>query len=520
MAFHRRFKVTLAGLSHGRTDRHAGRQQRPADQPPDVHGSNGVVVRLQDARLADQNVVVAALDGDGLQRVERSRAGIEAGIKSTVSLQPGEVLARHPVGRREVSAHVDAPVGVALDDEHARRRCVDRFDVAGDATHETRVGRAVLVQAHDVVGGPAVDGAESAADQDLAVGLDGDGEGAGVEVRVEGGVQRPVGVEAGQLGGFAVVDAVEAPGHEHLAVGQPGLRIDLFGQTENDVVRRQVGVVRGIDGPNTVQLDQMVVGLVIVLGEQATGDQGAFPAVALQRQESRDLGVGTASTGIEVHIQAAVRVDHGDVLRQGAVRREPAEQASDKDPRVPGADVGAGQGGFKGQGVNGGIDATEEDGYVQGRDGRARRVEDVRARRRVNHPGDGAIQVESTEEAGVATRDEFLLVVGRVHAQAQGEHRDVAHPADKGGVYTAWSLRLHSRRRQTGQEERCGKQPTAEGRPGDTDRGGTEAWERGSKTHHGRKRRDSSGPCKLQISEKCVREAGKDALVVAGETDG
>ena len=163
------------------------------------------------------------------------RARIEDRVERAVGMQPADAVARRRAGaaateRREGAADQDLPVGL-------HRQGLDGTVRAGI---EARVERAVGVEPPDPVarrraGAAAAERREVAADQDLPVGLHRQGVDDGVGARVEGGVERAVGVEPPDV--VARRRAGPAAAQHREAAADQDLPVRLHRQGADEVVR-------------------------------------------------------------------------------------------------------------------------------------------------------------------------------------------------------------------------------------------------------------------------------------------
>ena len=192
---------------------------------PAADARRGVADGLDGGKRAADDDLAVGLDGDDVDGIVR--LGIELGIGVTVEVEPHEAgthsrLAAFGVERGEGAAGEHFAVTLEREAEDGGVRAGVVGGVEG----------AVGVEARDVVAHDGADGAERAADDDLAVGLDHDrgdlrGE-AAADIGVERGVEGAVGVETGEVvavnlvGGAVGLDGGKRTADENLAVALRG----------------------------------------------------------------------------------------------------------------------------------------------------------------------------------------------------------------------------------------------------------------------------------------------------------
>ena len=201
-----------------------------------IHGAVGVEARDEVAHgRVPEGVWRKAVEGatyDNLA-VEVEREGVDGtggawikGVERAVRLEPGEVVARRGRGGRgtsgieggERSAGHDLTVGLEEERVNGRagRRVVGGIERTGAV--ETRDEFALCRSGSAT----RLHGREGTAEHNFAVTLDDDGVDAGIEVRVERGVEGAVRIKAGRAVAGRVTDAGKRTADEDLLVGLDG----------------------------------------------------------------------------------------------------------------------------------------------------------------------------------------------------------------------------------------------------------------------------------------------------------
>ena len=150
--------------------------------------------------------------------------------------------------------------------------------------------------------GGAVVGGEIAADQDLAVGLDGQGHDGVVEAGagVEGGIEGTVGVQAAQAVAGGAVEDGEGAADQDLAVGLEGQGIDR-------VVGVGGGQEAGVDGPIGLQTGEVSARQQVDGGESSADHQLIvwLPGQHVDRtfEAGADVEGGIECTGIRDELE-------------------------------------------------------------------------------------------------------------------------------------------------------------------------------------------------------------------------
>ncbi len=373
---------------------------------------------------ADQHAAVG-LDAERVDAVAGEFADVEVvgGVDSAVGVQSGDVLAdgeggfRTGLEGRERAA--DEELAVGLDGE--------REDVVVGVGIEGGVDRAVGVDAGDAVARRQLGGArrshagERAADDDLGIRLHGDGGDLRVGIRIERGVDRAVGVEAGEKvaarrGGGRVGRNARGERTEH-ATNQ-NLAVGLHGDRGDRGVRRRIK--RGVEGtvgvePEEIRTARRGGGA----GRNHGGERAAHEnaTVALQRDDAH-LAVEVRE---ELGVNGARRVQAREAF--AALAADGGERAADDHFAV----------GLEGEGVDAAVEVgrvgrVDRAVGIEARDVVVRGAADIGERARDHDPAVGLRH--GSEDA--APRVEFEVGVDRAVGIQPGEVI-----ADDGGGGTA-----------------------------------------------------------------------------------
>ena len=288
---------------------------------------------------ADHDIAVRSeRDGDDVA----AKVGVELRVEGAVGIEPGEAVAGGGVfvagrlERRKRAAEND--LAVALHGERGHGVVGIRIEFGIDGAVGVEAGDAIA-RRHDA-GAGRLQGGEATRDHDLAIAdggargareirgleLRNEGEDDAVGVRVVGGVERAIGVEAGHVvaggGGGAGLHGGEATADDEFAVGLEREGIHLRERAARDVrveckVEGSVGVEAGHAiarrrGGGTVGLE----------GGEIAADHDA--AVGLEDQGAD----GAVGVGIKGGVDRAVGVEAGEIVADrgdtsaGAERRE------------------------------------------------------------------------------------------------------------------------------------------------------------------------------------------------------
>ncbi len=256
----------------------------------------------------------------GQRKDVAARARIEARVDRTVSVEPADPAAWRCAAtteQREAAAHNDLPVGLHREalDERVRARI------------EGRVERAVGVEAPDVAARATPQTRKVAPGQNLPVGLHREGphataEHAAARARVETRVNRSVGVQPPDVAAGAARQIREVATHQDLPVGLQRYDIDLAVRSR---IERRIDRSVGIEPADEVA-------------------RRRARAAAQHREDSanQDLSVGlhyqrenvAVRAGIEARVKRAIGVEARDIAARRSARAaatEHREPATDQD---------------------------------------------------------------------------------------------------------------------------------------------------------------------------------------------
>ena len=227
-----------------------------AGQPCET-GSRRAVHRGECA--ADENLP-AARERNRVHRSVRAGPGVEGCVERAVAVQPRDAGARRAVVKCEVAA--DQNLAVRLQGHGAHGAVRARAD------REAHIHRAVRVHARDAVARHAIDCREKSADDDAPVQLQRQRKHAVVESRaeVEGVVERAVRIRTAEVGAGDEIIRGEQTAEDDLAVG---LRRDRA----HRAVRAEAAVEGGVERAVNVQPRQPVHALHADDGGEVAADR-------------------------------------------------------------------------------------------------------------------------------------------------------------------------------------------------------------------------------------------------------
>ena len=153
-----------------------------------------------------------------------------------------------------------------------------------------------------------IEGGEIAADQNLAVSLEGERTDLAAGVGIVGGVERAVGVEAREVAAGGGTDQGKGAGDDKFAIG--------LADDGQDATIGCGGHVGGIDGAIRVQAGEIIPGEAADGGERTADDD---LAVGLHEGDERT----TFGVDLERGVEGAVSADPGEAIAEGP-RREAA----------------------------------------------------------------------------------------------------------------------------------------------------------------------------------------------------
>jgi hypothetical protein len=281
--------------------------------------------------------------------VERAIGGGEAGeARGGHAVDGGEGAADHDgAGRVDSEDRVDRTIGA----------------VAHGCSGEGGVERTGEGDAGEVVAGDAADRGERAAEEDFfgaVEGLESEGahDGAGVEAGVEGGVGHAGGGEAGEAGSCqAAADTGELAADENLAVGLEGERGDIgeARRREHGIERAvgvQAGEAAGVGGTDEVEIagdDDLAVGLHDEAGDgiiDRRRDEGEIDgAVGIKAGEARarhtaDAGEAAGdeefAVGEGLHLRDGGGIEGGQFAFEGEIETVVEHEGAGGDDRGDG----------------------------------------------------------------------------------------------------------------------------------------------------------------------------------------
>src|SRR5262249_26275140 len=164
--------------------------------------------------VAARNYLAVHLLSQGIHNVvsAKQRRGQEGFIESTISIESSQVIAHLTDGVGEGAAYDDPAVRLHQDSPHRT--------IQTSARIEGEIERAIGIEARQTAAQRSVNAGEIAADQDPAIGLLGQGVDRSVNAgaRVEGHIQRAVGVQTHDAGMDDTIEAAKSTAHEHFAI--------------------------------------------------------------------------------------------------------------------------------------------------------------------------------------------------------------------------------------------------------------------------------------------------------------
>jgi hypothetical protein len=212
----------------------------------------------------------------------------------------------------------------AADEDFAVRLNGQRLHavVGGGADRQAGIGQSLRGEPNQAVVAGSIEEGEAAADQDATVGLEEDHAHFGIRSRswVERGVGGAAGQAPRQAGPRLTVDLGEVPAEQEVAVGLEGEGVDGVVRSRADGVGRvEVGIGQQTDQVRLV--DALIVGKVAADQDAAVGLDG----------DGAD-GVVETGPGIEGEVQCAVGVESSQAVAGDAI--DQGEGAADEDLAV------------------------------------------------------------------------------------------------------------------------------------------------------------------------------------------
>ena len=401
-------------------DREVRRGVEGAEHPGGPDDGEAAPGLIADARKTprEEHATVHQRNDAG-DRAARRHAGIERGVERIGRRDAGEADAAGTVDRGKRAADEECPAGLQGQGRHTGRFAAVEGEI------ERRVERALGIEARDepprrrTRGPVGLDARKLAANDDFPVGPDHDRvDGAGGR-RVKGGVERAVGIEAGEVAAGDAVDGAKRAAQKNLAVGLERER----GGGAVEARRREESEVEGavaIQAGDPLAGDRSGGAERLKRGEEAADDH---PSIGLHHGgQDRIVGAG---------IEAIIGGGGGGGDREGHGRGARATGRGDRNIARGGAgrdDGGEGQIGYDGEGRG--------DSAVEADRGRAR---EAAAREGDRGAGEGGRRRDPADrrQARAGEAEDDVVQSGRIRAvgifAAQIEAGEVAEDGLKIG---------------------------------------------------------------------------------------